>query len=155
MGGEMGSSNTLGGDSEGGGDSDGGGDMGRGMSIALSVGYNELRFDMKYKGKDYYAVYRGFKVENEAAKYKMSITSFGGGNAGDWFRRHNGLKFTTIDSDNDRSHGNCAEMCEGGWWYERCQWVNVNGKFKTGMQWHNVASYKNSLSSVEMKLRRT
>ncbi|XP_059154478.1 ficolin-2-like [Physella acuta] len=85
------------------------------ISQLTDSGYNELRFDMKYEGKDYYAVYRGFKVENEAAKYKMSLTSFSGGNVHDWFRDHKGKKFTTIDSDNDEwSDGNCAVDRRGG-----------------------------------------
>ncbi|XP_059154479.1 angiopoietin-4-like [Physella acuta] len=79
------------------------------ISKLTDLGYNELRFDMKYKGKDYYAVYRGFKVENEAAKYKMSYTSFSGGNVVVSFSYHKGMTFTTIDSDNDVwPGGNCA-----------------------------------------------
>ncbi|XP_059154484.1 angiopoietin-4-like [Physella acuta] len=122
--------------------------------------YNELRFDMKYKGKDYYAEYRGFKVENEAAKYKMSYTSFSGGNVDDKFSRHNGMKFTTIDSDNDVwSGGNCAvNYGRGGWWYEDCHYVKVNGEWASrvsnkGIHWNSITGYSDSLDFVEMKLR--
>ncbi|XP_059175227.1 ficolin-2-like [Physella acuta] len=124
-----------------------------------NLGYNELRFDMKYKDKDYYAVYRGFKVGNEAAKYKMSLTSFSGGNAKDDFNYHKDLKFTTIDSDNDADNGNCAVERRGGWWYYHCHTVNVNGEWASraeckGIYWSRITTLSDSLDFVEMKLRR-
>ncbi|XP_059175818.1 angiopoietin-2-like [Physella acuta] len=129
------------------------------ISKLTDLGYNELRFDMKYKGTDYYAVYRGFKVENEAAKYEMSLTSFSGGNVEDEFSYHKDEKFTTIDSDNDRwSDGNCAVDSSGGWWYNWCHWVNVNGEWASrfdnkGIQWYSITERTDSLVFVEMKLR--
>ncbi|XP_059154492.1 fibroleukin-like isoform X2 [Physella acuta] len=129
------------------------------ISKLTDLGYNELRFDMKYKGKDYYAVYKGFKVENEAAKYKMSLTSFSGGNVEDKFSYHNGMKFTTIDTDNDVwSDGNCAVDWRGGWWYGACYDVNVNGEWASrvadkGIHWVTITRSSDSLDFVEMKLR--
>ncbi|XP_059154488.1 angiopoietin-2-like isoform X1 [Physella acuta] len=129
------------------------------ISKLTDLGYNELRFDMKYKGTDYYAVYRGFKVENEAAKYKMNFTSFSDGNVEDSFKYHNGMKFTTIDSDNDEwSDGNCAVDRRGGWWYEGCHDVNVNGEWASrvvikGIHWASITARTDSLDFVEMKLR--
>ncbi|XP_059175163.1 angiopoietin-related protein 2-like [Physella acuta] len=129
------------------------------ISNLTDLGYNELRFDMKYKGKDYYAVYRGFKVENEAAKYKMSFTSFSGGNIRDDFIGHKFMKFTTFDSDNDiLSSGNCAVDRRGGWWFRRCYDVNVNGEWASsfydkGIHWARITSSTDSLDFVELKLR--
>ncbi|XP_059154487.1 fibroleukin-like [Physella acuta] len=130
------------------------------ISRLTDSGYNELRFDMKYKGNDFYAVYRGFKVENEAAKYKMSYTSFTGGNVVDNFSYNKGQKFTTIDSDNDMWSGeNCAVHNRGGWWYFDCHFVNVNGEWASrvhakGINWHTITGWSDSLDFVEMKLRR-
>ncbi|XP_059175477.1 ficolin-1-like [Physella acuta] len=113
---------------------------------------------MKYKGTDYYAAYRGFKIENEAAKYKMSFTSFSRGNVDNWFSVHNGKKFTTIDSDNDEwSGGNCAVDRRGGWWYGDCYGNNVNGEWANrvenkGIHWASITGWSNSLDFVEMKL---
>ncbi|XP_059175226.1 fibroleukin-like [Physella acuta] len=129
------------------------------ISHLTDSGYNELRFDMKYKGKDYFAMYRGFKVENEAAKYKMTLTSFSGGDVVDRLSYHNGYKFTTIDSDNDEwLDGNCAVDGRGGWWYEECHQVNVNGEWASrvydkGIHWASITGGTNSLDFVEMKLR--
>ncbi|XP_059175473.1 putative leucine-rich repeat-containing protein DDB_G0290503 [Physella acuta] len=128
------------------------------------LGYNELRFDMKYEGKDYYAVYRGFKLENEAAKYRMNFTSFSGGNVENIFNGHKGMMFTTIDSDNDRrSSGNCAVgrgggWWYGGWWYGACYDVNLNGEWASrvydkGIHWTSITGWSDSLDFVEMKLR--
>ncbi|XP_059175472.1 ficolin-2-like [Physella acuta] len=118
---------------------------------------------MKYKGKDYYAVYRGFKVENEAAKYKMRYTSFSGGNVEDSFKYHNGMKFTTIDSDNDKVYdANCAVKPGGGWWYEKCHYVSANGKwasreFQAGIHWNKKGSLvllsRNNELMLHLRLR--
>ena len=32
----------------------------------------------------------------------------------------NGMKFTTIDADNDPSPQNCASVFGGGWWHKKC-----------------------------------
>ncbi|XP_059175478.1 angiopoietin-2-like [Physella acuta] len=130
------------------------------ISALTNLGFNELRFDMKYEGTDYYAVYTGFKVENEEAKYKMSYTSFSGGNVIDNLSLHQGMKFTTIDSDNDRSSKNCAIDRRGGWWYEDCHYVNVNGEWgslvnRKGVHWNSVTGHDYSLDFVEMKVRKT
>ncbi|XP_059168801.1 tenascin-like [Physella acuta] len=131
------------------------------ISHLTDSGYNELRFDMKYEGRNYYAVYRGFKVENETAKYKMSLTSFSGGNVEDKFSYHKGYMFTTIDSENDIHSGvNCAvDWSRGGWWYRDCHRVNVNGEWASrvydkGMHWYSITGWSDSLDFVEMKLRR-
>ena len=42
---------------------------------------------------------------------------------------HNGMQFTTFDVDNDLSSGvNCAVDDKfGGWWFNACADVNLNG----------------------------
>jgi len=44
---------------------------------------------------------------------------------------HNGMKFTTIDVDNDLWSGvHCAaDEKLGGWWYNACADVNLNGLY--------------------------
>ena len=34
--------------------------------------------------------------------------------------QHDGMKFTTLDMDNDIGGGNCAVIYGGGWWWHKC-----------------------------------
>ncbi|XP_059142266.1 fibroleukin-like [Physella acuta] len=127
------------------------------ISVLTAMGYNELRFDMTYKQINYYAVYRNFRVENEAGFYKTTYT-FYGGNATDNFSYQNGMKFTTTDRDNDLDSGNCAQRFSGGWWYKDCFTVNVNGRWGEkkhgfGINWRGVSGHDDSMEFVEMKVR--
>ncbi|XP_059142275.1 angiopoietin-4-like [Physella acuta] len=121
-------------------------------------GWRELRFDMTHKGKSYYAVYSNFTVGNEAALYRVSFNNKGG-NIKDEFTYHNNMAFTTVDRDNDLRADNCAVEYKGGWWYNSCHCVNMNGvwasqKSSQGIIWGTVTSYTDSLEFVEMKLRK-
>ncbi|XP_059175195.1 fibrinogen-like protein 1 [Physella acuta] len=128
------------------------------ISNLTQKGYSELRFDMKYEGKSYYAVYSNVKVGNEADLYRIKFT-YKTGNATDNLDTHNQMAFSTLDRDNDRSSQHCAEDYKGGWWYRDCHRVNVNGMWASkvihkGIIWHGITGFTNSLEFVEMKLRR-
>ena len=44
---------------------------------------------------------------------------------------YNGMMFTTRDRDNDRRDNNCAsDVCRGGWWYNNCARINLNGNYE-------------------------
>ena len=72
---------------------------------------------------------------------------------------HNGMSFSTFDSDNDDSQDkNCAEAYHGGWWYSHCQAANLNGRWgvreKTGLRWHEIGLHKDLYATYsEMKVR--
>ncbi|XP_059147205.1 ficolin-2-like [Physella acuta] len=121
------------------------------ISWLTRIGYTELRVDLIIGNTRQYAEYSNFKVDNEAAKYRMSLSSFRG-NATDGLSYHNGMKFTTIDSDNDENSGNCAQSFNGGWWYNNCHYSNLNGIWNvsgtTGVYWIG------DVKSVEIKLRK-
>ncbi|GFO37312.1 ficolin-1 [Plakobranchus ocellatus] len=121
-----------------------------------SSGTWELRVDLKYKGKEAYALYSNFNVEGESEQYTLRIGTYSG-TAGDSLRKHNGLKFSTFDRDNDEwSNGECAKEHQGGWWYHRCDDGNlngeINGKSDSGLEWQDFA-LSNSCSFSEMKIR--
>ena len=46
----------------------------------------------------------------------------------DWFALHplNGMKFTTLDNDNDDSNRNCAAISKNGWWFNHCRLIDTN-----------------------------
>ncbi|XP_059168846.1 fibrinogen-like protein A [Physella acuta] len=129
------------------------------ISSLTMMGYNELRFDMKYKGESYYMIYSNVKVGNEADLYRIKFT-YKTGNTTDNFIDHNGMAFSTFDKDNDGYAGNCAKDYKSGWWFfDGCLQVNMNGVFASnvigeGINWKSITEYNDSLEYVEMKLRR-
>nr|KAG5708041.1 hypothetical protein BaRGS_025179 [Batillaria attramentaria] len=76
---------------------------------------------------------------------------------------HEGMKFSTVDRDNDLTTGNCAEYRGGGgWWYTRCTDVNLNGIYfpngvatprENGIIWKNWVGYGSSLKFAQMMFR--
>lgn len=112
---------------------------------------------MTYQGISYFAEYRDFKVEDEDHFYRISFTTYRG-NASDQFHHHNGMKFTTKDRDHDEAEENCSHLRKGGWWYKACQWVNVNGLWRskgeyTGVYWDTLTPNQGSLDTIEIKIR--
>ncbi|XP_052086444.1 ryncolin-4-like isoform X3 [Mytilus californianus] len=88
--------------------------------MLTSGGKYELRVDMmdlKTNNK-IYAVYKTFNVGNAASKYKLTIGDYSG-TAVDKFKLHNGVKFSTIDQDNNIYGGSCAVSQTGSWWYKK------------------------------------
>ena len=75
--------------------------------------------------------------------------------------RHNGMKFTTKDVDNDvDAHKNCAQKYNGAWWYKECHYSNLNGhylagnitSFADGVIWYHFKGHYYSLKTSEMKV---
>ncbi|XP_053199612.1 fibrinogen alpha chain [Scomber japonicus] len=81
------------------------------------------------------------RVGSEEEGYPLHVSGYTG-DAGDAlimsksdmasYLSHNGMKFSTFDSDNDKWEENCAEMYGGGWWYNNCQSANLNGMYYKG-----------------------
>ena len=80
----------------------------------------------------------------------------------DSFSYHNGMMFTTKDSDNDKLGGNCAATYGNGWWFNACHHTNLNGVYhkkpiiaNNAMAWYywgNKATLE-SLKSSKMMIR--
>ena len=88
----------------------------------------KLRFDLQARsnGSWYYAEYSAFLVLPETYNYRMSLSGYSG-NAYNSFRNHNDMMFSTYDRDNDWSSSiNCAASRGGGFWYESCDYVQIN-----------------------------
>ncbi|XP_053712995.1 fibrinogen gamma chain [Synchiropus splendidus] len=106
-----------------------------------------LRIELvDWEGNKRTADYNMFRVGPEVDKYRLTYGYFMGGNAGDAFdgfdfgddpsdksyTSHNGMQFSTFDSDNDRYDGNCALQDGSGWWMNRCHAAHLNGKYYQG-----------------------
>ncbi|XP_012938614.1 angiopoietin-related protein 7-like [Aplysia californica] len=116
---------------------------------------HELRFDLRFQGKNYYASYDKFSLSGETDNYRIQISGFSG-NVDDNMVGHNGQPFSTNDRDNDSWEKNCASVYHGAWWYNNCHSVNLNGLWGStggakGLRWKSVTT--GSVSFSEMKIR--
>uniref|UniRef100_A0A3P8RC89 Tenascin N n=1 Tax=Astatotilapia calliptera TaxID=8154 RepID=A0A3P8RC89_ASTCA len=117
----------------------------------------ELRFDLGVGSERAYAVYDNFKIAPVKQKFKLTIGKYSG-TAGDAMTYHQGLPWTTIDSDNDIALTNCALSHRGAWWYKNCHLANLNGKWgetrhSMGVNWEPWKGHLTSLDFSEMKIR--
>jgi len=125
----------------------------------------KVRFDLKHWDLGttvYSARYTTFEVGSEAEKYKLLIGGYTG-TAGDSMTvKHNNMMFTTYDNDNDASTAaaNCAVSWKGGWWYNKCHDVNLNGIFPTArstnakyMSWKNLQASPGNIVFSNIKIR--
>ncbi|XP_005113520.2 techylectin-5B [Aplysia californica] len=124
-----------------------------------SQGRYEMRIDMTFEGKDYYASYKNFSLSGESENYKIYISGFSG-NVEDNLDFHNGSMFSTKDRDNDHDYAqHCAEQFHGGWWYHvGCFHACLNGEWGStvrakGLHWVHLTGYTASVSLSEMKIR--
>lgn len=119
-----------------------------------------------WEGKSGWAEYSGFELEDHTNQYTLRVAGYSG-NAGDSLGYHNGMKFSTEDTDNDLNMRNCAAENRAGWWFDSCYLSNLNGVYHKG--WYTQTqssnsdgivwftwkdSEKYSLKKVEMKLKR-
>ena len=103
----------------------------------LASGNWKLRVEVQSNdtGEWYSAEYESFRLSTEVSKYAISVSGYTG-DAGDAFSVAklstwctNGMKFTTIDNDNDKFYSNCAGG-SGGWWWNQCGTSGLNS-YKT------------------------
>ncbi|KAK3539658.1 hypothetical protein QTP70_011107 [Hemibagrus guttatus] len=134
---------------------------------ALTIQANyELRIDLEdFENSTSFAQYGSFgvglfSVDPDEDGYPLSIADYSG-TAGDSLLKHNGMKFTTKDKDNDHSENNCASFYHGAWWYRNCHMSNLNGQYlrgqhssyADGIEWSSWTGWQYSLKFTEMKIR--
>ena len=86
----------------------------------------EMRVDYQYNDKSWsYYHYNQFSVGSASEEYPLTVGGFTGVSR-NRFAYHNGMKFSTLDNDNDKDSGNCAALSKSGWWYNRCHQININ-----------------------------
>ncbi|XP_055948456.1 techylectin-5A-like [Argiope bruennichi] len=121
-----------------------------------------LRIDLwDFEGNDGYANYDNFYIDDETQGYRLHLGDYRG-IIGDSFKGHNLCKFSTRDRDNDNNpYQNCALQYKGGWWYNNCHTVNLNGlylkgrhdTYADGVNWYTWKGFRYSLRKTEMKVR--
>lgn len=133
------------------------------MHQITRVGSYELKVVMKsFEGVEKSAQYKGFKIGSELTQYQLGLEEFDGGDAGDSFMHHNGMKFSTPDRDNDQSGPEktpCAVFFKSGWWFAGCHHTNLNGLYEKGkifntMSWWHFNQKHDCLKEARMLIRR-
>ncbi|XP_048035701.1 microfibril-associated glycoprotein 4-like [Megalobrama amblycephala] len=125
----------------------------------------KLRVDLEdFDGTKAYAVYESFSVDAESDGYKLHVSGFVDGGAGDSLSYHNGMKFSTFDKDQDLSSSNCALIRPGGFWFKDCYKTNPTGPYMWGKDdakslyiaanWYYWKNNWNSLKAITMKITR-
>ncbi|KAM8933808.1 ficolin-1-like [Pelodytes ibericus] len=127
-----------------------------------SSGTWEMRVDLQdFENTKAYAKYSSFQVLGEDEKYQLLLGPFKEGSAGDSLASLNGMKFSTLDEDNDTYEGSCVDLYKGGWWYSSCHGANLNGlyylgqhtSYASGINWYTGKGHNYSYKYTEMKIR--
>ena len=126
----------------------------RALHCLTGQGGWEMRMDIKLaNGTNIFLQYEQFKVASAKDKYKLTVGGFQGTTT-DPMAYHNGMKFTTKDSDNDVWPNNCALWYGpgGGWWYKSCAFLQPNAVYN-----HQLGISLNGkrypLPFIEIKIR--
>ncbi|XP_039644789.1 microfibril-associated glycoprotein 4-like [Perca fluviatilis] len=124
---------------------------------------SELLVQMEdFEGNKAFARYSSFFIDAECDGYKLTVSGFFNGGAGDSMSYFNGMKFSTFDRDQDSSGGNCARSFLGAFWYNNCQTTNPNGVYlwgadstipNPGVDWSSWKGYNYSLKIISMMIR--
>ncbi|XP_028424417.1 microfibril-associated glycoprotein 4-like [Perca flavescens] len=124
---------------------------------------SELLVQMEdFEGNKAFARYTSFFIDAECDGYKLNVSGFINGGAGDSLSFHNGMKFTTFDKDQDTWGGNCAKYGLGAFWYRDCNNANPNGIYgwgadspvsDAGVDWVTWKGRNYSLKFISMMIR--
>ena len=105
-----------------------------------------------------YVWYNTFIIGNESTGYQLQVGGYSGsgGGSGDSLGSSgatalNGMKFSTMDVDNDQNGSNCAISKGGGFWYKSCTAACVNCAC-SNFVWNNMLSGHNNLMLSRMYL---
>ena len=123
----------------------------------------ELRIEMeRYSGQKYVASYSKFTVGSADSGYVLDVGGFSSvPNFNDDMAHSHGMKFSTVDMDQDTNGGNCAHQYGGGWWYKSCFYTKLTGhpygegnhEHAKGIHWDGINGHHESLKKVAMKIR--
>ncbi|XP_058632486.1 microfibril-associated glycoprotein 4-like [Onychostoma macrolepis] len=124
-----------------------------------------LRVDLEdFTGRKGFALYSFFFLDCETDGYKLHVSGFTDGGAGDSLAYHNDQKFSTFDKDQDVFEKNCARLHLGAFWYNNCHHANLNGMyiwgddptiFAIGNVWFTWSNNWNvGMKSITMKIKR-
>ena len=134
------------------------------MTNVAGVTYKlRIEYLVTSSGKWFSEEYDTFKIDSEATFYVLHVPSSGYTDGDELFNSgltgvlntNNGYPFSTSDKDNDNyPFYSCASSDKGGWWYNACTWINLNGDYSTQF-WITQVSYppQTSLTYSRMMIK--
>ncbi|KAK4325660.1 hypothetical protein Pmani_003753 [Petrolisthes manimaculis] len=132
------------------------------VHVLTSSSLQQLRIDLSDWEDEYrWAKYGVFRVNSSDDYYRLTIDRYTG-DAVDALEYHNGAKFTTHDADHDtRPDENCGVMRSSGWWFQNCEYCNLNGlphegiytSSQDGIQWDKWMGDQYSLKRATMMIK--
>ncbi|CAG2233576.1 unnamed protein product [Mytilus edulis] len=78
------------------------------------------------------------RLTSRASQYKLTIGGYSG-DGGDSLNYSNGLKFSTVDRNNDLSKSKCAED-RGPWWFNNCPHSSLNNPYRGRCDTHGYVT---------------
>jgi len=102
----------------------------------------------------FFAKYSTFAVANESDLYRLTVTGYYAGNAGNALNHFqstwtsNSMVFSTPERDHDKCSCNCAGGSKCGWWMN---WCAAGSLSMYPMEWHTLGQYKMSKGSMKIK----
>lgn len=102
------------------------------------------------------ALYSNFQIQNEASYYKLMYSACVSGKC-DGVNQHQYQPFSTYDRNDHAFLTTCPEIYSGGWWYNGCYDINLNGRPKHKWRMSGVFFYltANPAKTVMMLKRST
>uniref|UniRef100_A0A1I8FY48 Fibrinogen C-terminal domain-containing protein n=1 Tax=Macrostomum lignano TaxID=282301 RepID=A0A1I8FY48_9PLAT len=100
-----------------------------------------LRIEVQsFSGRKYRAEFRMFQVLGPEQQYRLRVGLQVG--VGQRVSGHNEMRFSTFDRDHDTWKHSCSrKFGYGGWWFNRCHSVNLNGAYATDRKITNNPTY--------------
>ncbi|XP_002732784.2 uncharacterized protein LOC100378260 [Saccoglossus kowalevskii] len=116
--------------------------------------HQEIRIDLKNViGVTDFAVYDYFSIGHENDFYRLRLGSKISGGLPDSLSHHLNMRFSTKDRDNTANNENCALNQHSGWWYNQCQYSDLNREYADdfGISWYDWSNPR--IIESEMKIR--
>ncbi|OWF42275.1 angiopoietin-1-like [Mizuhopecten yessoensis] len=92
--------------------------------------------------------YGNFSISNASQQYTLHVSNHIQGFSAQSFEYNNGQVFSTYDKD----HRGCAAMRFGGFWYDHCLLLNINGHFGLLNDASGVLEYTNGSINFQKTL---
>ena len=97
------------------------------MHCLTQSGQWEMRVDYQKNDKTWsYLHYNQFSIGSASEEYPLTVGGYSGSIPSSHALYYNGMKFSTLDNDNDEYVASCAVQHKSGNWHKDCFYINLN-----------------------------